>query len=225
MEIVHTDKPLETAVKALTDALQQDAGVPILLLVSGGSAFGLLDLVPDSVLGPQLTLAVLDERCSEDPHINNFAQLQVTDFYQRAVAAEVVVLPTLVKEGESCAIVGQRFEAMLRAWRETHPTGVVVATMGIGPDGHTAGIMPGEYEGVDFAGQDWVVSYEVPESVNPYTQRITVTNTFLETQVDQAIVYAVGAEKRQYIEYLTAGEHSDLPFGVLYRMRSVIVFS
>lgn len=66
--------------------------------------------------------------------------------------------------------------------------------MGIGQDGHTAGIFPGDH-GFDFDGDVWVVGYFVPKEVNQYQERVTVTNTYLQTEIAQAIVYAVGEEK------------------------------
>jgi len=38
--------------------------------------------------------------------------------------------------------LAHRYESSLFEWAKKHPEGKIIATMGIGFDGHTAGIMP-----------------------------------------------------------------------------------
>lgn len=194
MRIVDDVHPAEAAGVALTELLREHAAKPMLVLVSGGSALALLDFVDPDVLGPHLTLSVLDERFSIDPTINNCAQLEQTALYAAAVDRGATLISTRVGEGDAIEAVRDRFSTALHDWRARNPDGVMIATMGMGPDGHTAGIFPGEH-GVDFSGDDWVVSYTVPVSVNQYPDRITVTYTFLRTQLNAVIVYAVGSDK------------------------------
>jgi 6-phosphogluconolactonase/glucosamine-6-phosphate isomerase/deaminase len=195
-------------------------------MLSGGSALTLLDFIPTEVLGANLTITTLDERYSIDPLINNFAQLEATDFYQRAQATGASFISTRIVDGETRDTLRHRFEYALREWRGKHSDGVIIATMGVGPDGHTAGIFAGDY-GVDMNGESWVVAYEVPSAVNPYSQRITITNTFLRQQVDSAIVYAVGREKYAHLKCVQAGEVTvkEVPAAILGEMKSVKVFA
>lgn len=226
MKIVAVEHPDKEAAKALTETLRANADKPILLLVSGGSAFSLLEGVDQSVLGSQLTLAVLDERYSTDPTINNFAQLEETGFYAACLERGVNLINTKVLPSESLLGLSERFESALRAWKHAHSDVVVVATMGIGPDGHTAGIFPGEW-GVDFAGEAWVVGYEVPTSINQYPDRVTVTYTFLRSQLNSAIVYATGPDKVHLIQELkTMNAFSPAaPYSILNDLQTVVVFT
>jgi 6-phosphogluconolactonase/glucosamine-6-phosphate isomerase/deaminase len=195
-------------------------------MVSGGSAFSILENVEQHVLGPNVTMCVLDERFSDAPDVNNFLQLQQTDFYKRCVGAGVQMIPTDVTTGITIQDAVANMDTALHEWKRTNPEGVVIATMGIGPDGHTAGIFPGEY-GVDFEGGAWIVGYEVPKEVNQHTKRITVTHTFLRDVVDEAIVYAVGDEKKKYIEQIEQGVYNikQFPASVVARMKSACLYT
>lgn len=224
MEVIVTERPEETAGKILTDALRTNAEKPILLLVSGGSSLALLDFVEVTVLGPHITLTVLDERFSTDPKVNNFTQLEQTTFYQSCVRKGVQFVSTKVLAGESMEEVRDRFDTALHVWKEQNSEGVVMATMGIGSDGHMAGIFPGDH-GVNFSEDSWVAGYTVPSEVNQYADRITVTYTFLRQMVDFAIVFAVGEEKKVIIKQL---QNSNCPLGkipacILREIRSVTV--
>lgn len=201
MEVITSSTPAATAGALLSAALRRYHDKPVLLMLSGGSAFASLEYVDEAVLGPRVTITTLDERFSIDPEVNNFAQLSTTDFFWGVTKCGVQLIPTTIAEGETLEEAGERFSVALTAWCEQNPSGVVLATVGIGPDGHMAGIFPGEY-GVDFSGQDWMVAYRLPETVNPYQERITVTYTFLREQLTEAIVYAVGAEKGALIKKL-----------------------
>ena len=199
MEIIETEYPTEEAGQALTEALKTHTKQPILLMLSGGSAFSILEYVSSDVLGSHITLTVLDERYSTDPTINNYAQLQQTTFFAACVEHGVETIPMTVQEGESLTEMSARFEKTLRTWRKQNPSGVVIATMGVGHDGHTAGIFWSEH-GISFDDDKWVVGYVVPKEVNTYQERVTVTNTYLRTEIAQAIVYAVGEEKYNIVQ-------------------------
>ena len=222
MEVIVSATPQQTAADALSALLVQYAARPVLLLLSGGSALSFLDLVQTDVVGPLVTVTVLDERFSTDPAVNNFAQLEQTAFYGTCVARGACTLSTLVIPGDRLADLAGRFESALHTWKKAHPDGVVITTMGIGTDGHTAGILPGAPASV-LAGGEWVIGYTVPVLTNPFTERVTVTATFLRTMVDAAVVFALGETKRAYIERIQHTECSlaEIPAAVLCDMSFV----
>jgi len=198
---------------------------PVLLLLSGGSALGVLDVVPASVLGKHLTVAMLDERWSEDPQINNFAQLRTTDFYKRAVAAGVSFFDSRPRLGEPAVALASRYEDFLRAWYMSHSGGVTVATLGMGVDGHTAGIFPGYVAALDRAGT-WVAAYTLSLTTNPYSDRVTVTPHFLITQITHAVAYVVGLDKRPVLATLTSNPDTDpelLPAVLWHQVSNLVV--
>jgi|AntRauTorckE6833_2_1112554.scaffolds.fasta_scaffold05760_5 6-phosphogluconolactonase/glucosamine-6-phosphate isomerase/deaminase len=199
MEVISSTTPAVSAGEELSNRLERFSDRPILLLLSGGSALHILDHISQTVLGPNLTISTLDERFSTEPTVNNFTQIQQSAFYGRAVEHGVSAIDTSIAPADTLRGAGERFEKALQNWHAKHPDGVMLATMGVGADGHTAGIFPGSHT-VDFSGEEWVVAYEVPESANPHQQRITVTYTFLQTQVAEVLVYVTGSDKQSVIQ-------------------------
>jgi 6-phosphogluconolactonase/glucosamine-6-phosphate isomerase/deaminase len=218
------------AAQILNTTLEQSHGHPVLLMLSGGSALSILEHVDTSIISNNFTITVLDERFSDDLKINNFEQITKTKFYDLAIANGAKSIPTNIFSSGTLAEAGERFEHALRAWKQNNPNGIIIATMGIGPDGHTAGLFPHQEKAdreVDFSGNAWVCAYEVPSEVNPYTQRFSVTFTFLRTCVDEAIVYAVGEEKRLIIEKIqrTNCRLEDVPASIIKELRRVTVIT
>lgn len=103
--------------EALNQALVDNKQPPVLLMLSGGSCLNLLDYVGQGGLGEHLTVSVLDERFSQDPEINNFAQLQKTDFYNDALAAGASFFGTLPRDGETINDLTKRWEVNLKNGR------------------------------------------------------------------------------------------------------------
>ncbi|MBY0310217.1 6-phosphogluconolactonase [Patescibacteria group bacterium] len=220
----HSD-PVSGAVKALEDVLRASSDNAVLLLLSGGSALALLDQLPDSVFGPDLAIAMLDERWSNDETINNYAQLMTTDFYKRGRAAGATFFDSRPHRDETAVALAARYELFLRTWRATNLDGVVIATLGMGADGHTAGIFPGYVEVLSAAGE-WVAAYGVPSSMNPFTVRVTVTPRFLTSEIESAIALVVGNEKRTVLHKLTATTDPEMyPAALWHRLPKVTVFS
>ena len=145
---------------------------------------------------------------------------------QNAIACGAQVMVPEIIDEDSCRETSMRFELALHEWKTKYPNGVVIATLGVGSDGHTAGIMPGEH-GVDFSGDDLVVSYTVPRAVNQHTKRITTTYTFLTTYVDHTIVFAVGKEKRSIVAALEAGGCTlpTMPACIVTKMPDVTLYT
>jgi 6-phosphogluconolactonase/glucosamine-6-phosphate isomerase/deaminase len=154
--------------------------------------------------------------------------LSETKFFKQAKKRKVRVIDTEIKSSDVLADVAGRLEQILRQWKTDNPLGVVIITMGIGSDGHTAGIFP-SIKGVDFNSEALVVSYELPTDLQALAPRITVTNTFLTQYVDIAIVYAVGSEKRPFVQRLekenSFGLQPNFPASVVTTMRDVQVFT
>lgn len=225
MEIVRTPNPAREAGRALTSALLRHKERPILLMLSGGSAFEMLAHVDIEALGPQLTLSVLDERYSHDVRVNNYAQLTATPFFKICMERGAQYISTEVTE-ETQEEVRVQWEVSLRVWKSVHQDGVVLGTMGVGQDGHTAGIFP-QISEVDFGGESLVVAYTLPDGAHQYRERITTTFTFLTEWVDEAIVYAVGEEKREVLMQLEKGTETreEMPACVFHEMRSVKLFT
>ena len=201
----------------------------LLLMLSGGSAFNILDYVGQAALGENLTVSVLDERFSEDPSINNFSQLQKSDFYQLALEAGASFFGTLPRPNESMFELAARWEKNLHTWKTKNPQGLILASLGMGPDGHTAGIFPfpedaGKFHQL-FENDNWVTAYDAAGK-NPFPQRVTTTATFFK-QIDFGFAYVCGQEKSAMLKRALEGndEFSALPACAWQNIKEVMVFT
>jgi len=200
------------ASKALNDLFseQKQQGKDFLFLSSGGSSLSLLDGLDSANFGLNSTIGVLDERYSLDPNVNNLAQLQKSKFYQDIIKKGARVIDTTVHDGESPKDLAVRFEKQLKDWVDcTH--GVIIASVGVGPDAHTSGIMPYP-ENKKFFDEKfndkshWVTEYDA-EDKNPHRMRVTTTFPFLK-KIDHAVIFISGESKKEALKKLLAEEGS-----------------
>jgi len=215
----------------LSDLLKESVGRPTLLLLAGGSSLNVLDHVQPEFLGGHLTVMMSDERFSEDPTVNNYAQLQGKVFHERATERGVVFVDTRLKPGETVQKLGERMGASLHDWRTAHPTERILMTQGVGPDGHTCGIMPYPEDAQKFSElfektDVWAVGYDAGAK-NKFSLRATVTIPFLKEQVTESIISAIGTEKKNILQKLMRKEAklNELPAFVIRLMKKTTLFT
>ena len=114
----------------------------ILFLTSGGSAFLILEYIKEVALGPDITIGVLDERFDPTNEANQFSRLKDTAFYSTALGKNCKFIDSSVNKWQTLEELAKEFENSLRLWKKENPDSVIIATIGIGSDGHTSGIMP-----------------------------------------------------------------------------------
>ncbi len=218
--------PVAGAAETLGVALELHKDRPVLLLLSGGSALAVPERLPASVFGVNLTIAMLDERWTTNPEVNNFAQLMALGFFERRRSAGATFFDSRPQAGESAAHLAARFETSLHNWYEAHPGGVTIATLGMGTDGHTAGIFPGYVAALDAAGK-WVEAYTLAPGMNPYLERVTVTPQFLTTKIDLAVGLVVGEAKHSVLQAVMSGDGSPeiYPANLWHQVRHVTLVS
>lgn len=199
-----------------------NTSTPVLLLLSGGSSLALLDEKSPSLLDSNVTIAPLDERYSTNPAENNMAQIASTNFYARALENGADTIDTRVKEGETSEELAKRFNDALLEWTNTNPGGKIVATTGIGPDGHVSGMMPFPEDKARFAtlfddgnNENLVVGYDAGDK-NQYSKRVTTTMNLMR-KIDMAIAYVVGENKRDALQKVLAykGDIAETPARIL----------
>ncbi len=210
MEIHHetnSEVAFETA-RYLSEIFRSYASLPFLFLSSGGSSLQLLDLLDTEHFGPHSTVAVLDERFSTDPLKNNFAQMQATEFYQKAKERGAQFIETKIRENETIEEAAAGFEKALRTWvAKNH--GPIIATVGVGPDTHTSGIMPFPEDPTFFETtfndeNHWVAAYDANDK-NPERLRITCTIPFFR-MITHPVLFVTGENKRDALDVLAASE-------------------
>lgn len=219
----------EHAGEALTELLKTNRDSAILLLLSGGSALEILDYIDEDALGENLTLSVADERFSADVEVNNFAQIQNTAFYGLAQNRGASFIGTLPRPGETLSQISRRFEQALKDWQKENPEGKIFATLGMGPDGHTAGIfpMPENEQKFNrlFVSQNWVAGYDnLGQKMPP--QRFTATLALL-AQLDSTIIFVTGKEKWEGLRLALkkSGEIHKLPALAWHKLKHVQIYT
>lgn len=222
------DEATAGAGEKLHQLLMGNKDKPVLLLLSGGSALTILDYVSKQGTGEHLTIAMVDERFSMDKDINNFSQFQKTDFYTFALEMETSFFGSVPRKDETKEMLATRLENNIKNWKTENTSGVIFACLGMGADGHTAGIFPIVDENkfnTLFNSEPWITSYTTPED-NVCRERVTATIPLLK-EVDIAIVFACGQDKKQKFEFVTKklGTTNLLPALVWHEMKNVEVFT
>jgi 6-phosphogluconolactonase/glucosamine-6-phosphate isomerase/deaminase len=215
----------EMAKQAATAAVEQalraaaNEDQPVLLLLSGGSNLQVAAKVDKKLFTDTVTVMVLDERFSAEDDLNNSLQVK---------AAGLPVVETVPLAGESLAEFAARFEKIITDWQTEFPDGVIVATLGMGGDGHIAGISPfpedeDKFDSLFVDTNQLVVGYE--GNLSP-VERVTVTVNFLKL-IDVAIGYVVGDSKKSVLAAALNSEqkYHHLPFTVVNEMKSVQVMT
>lgn len=214
-EYAESSSLLMDAKKALHGVLTEHFAsvTPTLLLLSGGSSLALLEGQEASVVGNNVTIAPLDERYSTNPSENNMAQIAATSFYEKAIGNGAHVIDTRVKEGESREELAKRFNDALVEWIKSHPNGKIIATTGIGPDGHVSGVMPYPEDAEGFTTRfddgdnaHLVVGYDAGDK-NQYPERVTTTMNLIR-KIDTAIAYVAGSGKKEAVRRVLSDEGS-----------------
>jgi 6-phosphogluconolactonase/glucosamine-6-phosphate isomerase/deaminase len=193
---IHTSpQPDVDVAHALSSEFEKHKNTDILLLLAGGSALQVLDLLDTAYLNEYVTIMMMDERFTSDPKENNFLQMTKTAFHAITSAQGITMLPSVPKEEESHADFTKRIEDALTSYITYKPEATIIALFGIGPDGHTAGIFPMDKESfVDTYGQGQLYT-QVNYEKNPSPERCSITPKFITNYITKSFVYATGESK------------------------------
>lgn len=166
-------------------------------LLSGGSA---LDIIKYIDLPECRTIFMMgDERGSRETNINN--TLQLVTMYPNHVATKSLI-ETIPNENEPLDIFANRIEnILLKKFSElTNPK--IFMILGIGTDGHTAGIFPMDKE-------YFLSTYPNDRTYVPVhleglkiDSRASLTPSWILNNVDELYVYAVGESKKAVLQSL-----------------------
>ena len=232
MRIFTDAQPAQGAAQRISDLVAEHASRDVLLLLSGGSALAVLDFVDTTSFSDRVTLSVVDERYTFDDTASNFSQLINTAFFERARKQHVQVIDPRPAEGEDLLDTAKRFDVALKYWHITHHDGVVLALLGIGEDGHTAGILPlpnnpNTFKELFFNDERCVRGYHVNAQINPHQDRLTIIASYIKRHIDYAVVYLVGAKKHAALSAFIApeGELSVTPARILLSLQQVDIYT
>lgn len=182
----------EASKKAL-DILLNNIDQTTLLLLSGGTSPDLLYqmIAKDKRLKPG-AVAMIDERYGLPMHDNSNEKMITNTGLLDYFESEKVPVYRILKEGDMAGMAEQYEERIKELFAKFSKK---VAVMGIGADGHTAGIKPN----LNYDHTRLVVSYDDKEGL--FGKRITLTFEALE-QVDEFIVLAFGENKKLALQQM-----------------------
>jgi len=198
--------PAQITAQHIEDTITR--GRDVLFLSAGGSSLSVLNHVHEDIIEKtNLTAGVLDERFTTKAKNNNFSQLITTRFGRHMHSTEPKrLIDTSVSVSDTMEAVADRLRQGITGWRNHNPDGLVIVLVGVGEDGHIAGMIPTENPVVfkrRFCGEQLVVGFEDESLHNDFSGRITTTVRFFRRAVDQAFVYAVGARKCSTLQRLS----------------------
>jgi 6-phosphogluconolactonase/glucosamine-6-phosphate isomerase/deaminase len=213
MNFIKNDKP-EVAANFLYKQIQSrlDEGQPVVWFVSGGSAIAVAVLTAKKFSDhlSSLTVTLADERYGPVGHPNSNWQLLLEAGFNISSARLQPVL-----NGQDAARTAADYELSISSLFNT--PGYKIALLGIGADGHTAGILPN------------LPSVDSTKLINyyhtPQFDRLTLTPQAL-AQLDEAVVYARGTDKHMALGNLDKNmsiEHQ--PAQILKQIPRLTIFN
>lgn len=207
--------PKEKLVADITERIAAElrAARPVTFFVSGGSALDIesaiirqLDRVLDTT--SQFTVLPVDERYGGQGHnASNIAALQ--KLLKGTPATVIDIL-----ENDSLESARSRFEHLFTTL--TKSPAVSYAILGIGEDGHTAGILPGSVAATSPLLVEAYIS-------DPYT-RLTLTEQAI-VHLDHVYISAYGSAKHSILETLASETPSGKPMDLLKRIPDVTIYT
>jgi len=183
--------------------------LPVLFLVSGGSTVNIAIEVCRAVLAGYpgkketlkwlFTISQIDERFGPAGHQDSNWQLLLNHGFQSDLYSVLPILRDNSASREAFDAAVSRFNLFLNdaVHKRKHGNLFITGLFGIGPDGHTAGILPETpASSMELSGSRLAAGYK-----SALFTRITVAPAFFQ-YIDYAAVYVSGAEKQQVLESL-----------------------
>jgi 6-phosphogluconolactonase/glucosamine-6-phosphate isomerase/deaminase len=215
----------ENVAQAAGNALDQLLGKyqhrPVLLLLSAGSSLSLLPYLKREHLSPSITISMLDERYTQKSEYQNFSRMADSFFFETVTKLRLPVIDTRPQDSEDLTALAERLDHEVKEWMlNGDQNGAIIATAGIGTDGHIAGILPdpaneGAFMRLFNDSERYFVGYEREGAEHPC--RITATLSFLKNCTAGVITYATGREKTDAISrtMATKGNCAETPARIL----------
>lgn len=219
MRFIKTSSPA-SGTKALLDRMRLvlRSGNKALWLLSGGSAIAseaaILKSLQNAEEARNLTIMLMDERYGAVGHENsNWEQLKQAgcDF------TSFDAIPVLDGQLKSMDQTAREYTEKLKS--ALNKVDIVIGLFGIGPDGHTAGILPDSPATNEI--EATVICYSTPQF-----DRITLTRAAFK-RVNVGYVFAYGDAKAPALEALRSGQKTfrELPSLLLEEIPEVYVYN
>jgi 6-phosphogluconolactonase/glucosamine-6-phosphate isomerase/deaminase len=209
---------ISTAITALQGNLLRELtkGKKVLWIISGGSNIEVTVRIIDELpadLKSQLTIMPVDERYGPVGHTNS----NIQQLLEKGFVAGQARLITVLQPDMSLQATAEAYDRIVQA--EFAKADVIIGQLGIGPDGHIAGILPDSPAAT--VDDRFVTAY----LSDPY-QRITMTFQALrKIIVNYSLVY--GAAKKTALQQLHNSELplAEQPSQILRKLPEVYIYN
>ncbi len=171
-----------------------------LLLLSGGTSPDLLYqlIARNGTLKPG-SVALIDERFGLPMHESSNEKMIYETHLLKYLLTAGIPFYGVLKE-EDLESVAEQYEETIRNLFNKYSK--KVAVMGIGADGHTAGIKPG----LNYDHSRWAIAYD--DLNGPFGKRITLTFEALN-EVNEFVILIFGEDKRAVFEKMFTEQNQD----------------
>jgi 6-phosphogluconolactonase/glucosamine-6-phosphate isomerase/deaminase len=211
-QLIITHTPASEVGEQINNIIQEHLG-DVVCILSGGSA---LDIVEHIRPGKKCfhadcteatcdksecrTIFMMgDERVSRESSINNFLLLQ-SRYPKHPILKHLI--ETVPKENESAASFVLRVEKYFFSILTELHNPKIIYVLGVGIDGHTAGIFPMEIESFRRTYQDDLAYVPVIIEALTIDSRASFTPSWILNNVDELIGYVVGSSKQEILTKL-----------------------
>ena len=199
MEIHVKDNPAKALGERITSVINEHEG-DVLCFLSGGSALAVVEYIQPMYRSECRTIFMMgDERVSGAPTANNYLQLA-----NRYLGFRILdhTIDTSIQPDEHVKEFAKRMNTEVETTISTANNLKIITILGVGEDGHVAGIFPMERS--DF--QDTYQSDQmyVPVRLDrlEFNFRASLTPEFILNKVSELFVYAAGESKTDMLYFL-----------------------
>lgn len=199
----------------LSTWIQSTESKTVACLCAGGSALKIFDAITDEVVKRRTIFMMGDERVSREPSINNYDQLKAR---LGATFESFTVINTSFYDEDGQVYVARLNSQVKTFLEKKYP---IINILGIGEDGHTAGIFPLSKESFEKQYRDKGIYVPVHIEGLTIDSRASLTPSFITNHAQAIFVYAAGEKKRAVIERLKGAREDtsihELPASIVLR--------
>ncbi len=205
MEIHTIQNPAQALGERVTEIINQHTG-DILCILSGGSALDVVEYIQPLYKSECRTIFIMgDERVSGAPSENNYLQLKTRYEGFRILDR---IIDTSIHTDERAPEFSKRIQTEIEKYILESKNLKIISILGIGGDGHTAGIFPMEREAFLDTYPDDQTYVSVSLDSLELNFRASLTPGWILANVSELFVYVAGPSKLDILYMLISEDKS-----------------